>query len=297
MRVRRALLFMPGDSRKKIEKGAASGVDSVIMDLEDGVALNQKDAARASIAAALREVDFGRTEKLVRVNPVGDPFHMDDLEAVLDAHPDGIVLPKVESARQIASVDARLWAAEQMNAWETDSIALIVIVETAMAVVNLREIASSVRRHPRLQALVFGAEDLAGDMGAVRTPEGLEGAYARGAVVLYAKAYGLDAIDTVHVDFADEDGLIAETRQAVTMGYTGKLAIHPRQVEPIQRVFTPSADEIARAQSLIAAHDAQQAAGTGAFQIDGKMVDMPVIKAAQAVIARAKAAGLLSEGD
>lgn len=290
MRVRRALLFMPGDSRKKIEKGAGSGVDSVIMDLEDGVALTQKEAARREIAAALREVDFGRTEKLVRVNPYHTPFHAADMDAVLDAKPDGIVLPKAASAAEIAGVDARISRAEWENGWDKNSIALIVIVETAMAVVNLKEIASSAWAYPRLQALVFGAEDLAGDMGAQRTAEGIESQYGRGTVVLYAKAFGLAAIDTVHVDFADETGLIAQTTQARQMGYDGKLAIHPRQVEPIQQTFTPNAEEIAHARRLIDAHDAHQAAGTGAFQIDGKMVDMPVIRAAEAVLARAKAA-------
>ncbi|MBK8023984.1 MAG: HpcH/HpaI aldolase/citrate lyase family protein [Chloroflexi bacterium] len=174
-RIRRALLFMPGDSRKKIEKGAASDVDSVIMDLEDGVALNQKDAARREIAAALREVDFGRTEKLVRVNPASSPFFADDLDAVLPAHPEGIVLPKVDSADAIAAVDARIHAEETAQGWTPDGIALIAIVESAMGVVNLREIAASVRECPRLQALVFGAEDLAGDMGAIRTAEGGKG--------------------------------------------------------------------------------------------------------------------------
>lgn len=286
MRVRRALLFMPGDSRRKIEKGAASGVDSVIMDLEDGVAISQKDAARREIAQALGEVDFGRSEKLVRVNPAGSPFFADDLDAVLPARPEGIVLPKVESAEDVAVVDSRIRAEETAHGWTPDGIALIAIVETAMGVVNLREIAASVRDTPRLQALVFGAEDLAGDMGAVRTAEGWEGLYARGAVVLHAKAFGLDAIDTVYIDFNDEAGLTAQARRALEMGYTGKLAIHPRQVEPIQRVFTPSADEVAAARRLVEAHAAAQAAGIGAIQIDGRMIDMPLIRAAERVLAR-----------
>ncbi len=169
---------------------------------------------------------------------------------------------------------------------------LLAIVETALGVVNLREIASG---SPRLAALIFGAEDLAGDMGAVRTPDGWEGFYARSAVVLHAKAFGLGAIDTPFVDLDDANGLVAETEQALYMGYTGKLAIHPQQVAPIQRTFTPDAEEIARAQALIAAHAAHQAAGTGVFQLEGKMIDMPMIRAAEAVLARARAAGLLED--
>jgi citrate lyase beta subunit len=293
MRVRRALLFMPGDDRRKIEKGAALGVDAVIMDWEDGVALNRKALARATSAAALREVDFGTTERLVRINPAGSVFHADDL-TIIDAHPDGIVLPKVESAPAIRQVDAALTAAEADHGWAEGGIALLAIIETARGVVNLNEIAAS---SPRLQALIFGAEDLAGDMGAVRTASGWEGFYARSAVVLYAKAYGLQAIDTPFVHLHDEHALIAETEQALYMGYASKLAIHPQQVEPIQRTFTPSADQIARARALIAAHADHQASGTGVFAFEGKMIDMPMIRAAEAVIARAGGAGIIEDSD
>ncbi|MEP7294245.1 MAG: CoA ester lyase, partial [Chloroflexota bacterium] len=188
MRVRRALLFMPGDDRRKVEKGAALDVDAVIMDLEDGVALNNKPAARETVRAALREVDFGKSERLVRLNPLDSVFHRDDFFATIDGQPDGYVLPKVQSAADLRAVDDWLSAAERERGWEVGKIALLAIVETAMGVVNLREIASS---SPRLQALIFGAEDLAGDMGAIRTPEGVEGFYARSAVVLHAKAFGL----------------------------------------------------------------------------------------------------------
>lgn len=288
MRVRRALLFMPGDSRPKIEKGAALGVDSVIMDLEDGVALNNKPAARATIAAALREVEFGRAERLVRVNPVGGALYADDLMATVAARPDGYVLPKVESPAHIQIVSEWLFTAENEYGFPPGSIKLLAIVESARGIVHLREIAGA---DPRLEALIFGAEDFAGDVGAIRTPEGAEIAYARGAVVTHAKAFDLAAIDTVYLKLDDTQGLVHETRRILEMGYTGKLAIHPRQVAPIQEVFTPTDEEIAAARRIIEAHDAQQAAGTGAFQLDGKMVDMPVVRAAQAVIDRAQAAG------
>lgn len=284
MHVRRALLFMPGDDRRKIEKGVALGVDSVIMDLEDGVALNHKPAARETIRAALREVDFGQTERLVRVNPANSPFHLDDLEATIDGQPDGYVLPKNESTDMVRAVDVWLSAAERRRGWEVGKISLLALVETALGIVNLREIASS---SSRLQALIFGAEDLAGDIGATRTPEGMEVFYARSAVVLHAKAFGLQAIDTPFVRLNDEPGLIAETTQALHMGYIGKLAIHPKQVAPIQQAFTPSDEEVARAQALIAAHEAHQAEGTGVFVHEGKMIDMPMIRAAQAVLSRA----------
>ena len=279
---------MPGDSRSKIEKGAASGVDSVIMDLEDGVALNNKAAARETVAAALREVSFGRTEKLVRINPVGGELYADDLMATLEARPDGYVLPKVETPSQVQIISEWLSAAESSQGWTPGEIALIAIIETARGVVNLREIAAS---DLRLSALIFGAEDLAGDLGATRTAEGWEVFYARSAVVTHARAFQMQAIDTIHPALDDLDGLAAETRRAIGMGYTGKLAIHPRQIAVIQGAFTPSDDEIRAAQRLIEAHTAQQIAGRGVFELDGKMVDMPMVRAAQAVIARARAAG------
>lgn len=279
---RRALLFVPGDDRRKIEKAAALDVDTVILDLEDGVALNRKQAARESTAAALREVDFGKTERLVRVNPVSpNGLYVDDLAATIVGSPDGYVLPKVESAGQIAEVSQRL---------NHDAIKLLALIETARGVVNLRDIIDQL--DARLDALIFGAEDLAGDIGATRTPERWEVFYARSAVVLHAAAAGLQAIDTVYVHLDNMSGLLADVEQAVRMGYSGKLAIHPRQVEPIQSAFTPTPEQIARARRLVEAHQAHQDAGSGVFVLDGQMVDMPMVRAAQIVLARACAAGV-----
>lgn len=288
MHKRRALLFMPGDSRRKIEKGASMDVDSIIMDLEDGVALNNKVAARESVAQALLEVDFGRSERLVRTNMIiPNWIYTDDIRITIPAKPDGYVLPKIETAWQIEHVSMLLSAYEDEYGWEHNTIKLFAIIETAKGIVNLKDI---VQADPRLDALMFGAEDLAGDMGAVRTPQGWEVFYARSAVVIHAKAFGLDAIDTVFIDLkANDETLIDETQTALQMGYTGKLAIHPKQVAPIQSVFTPSTAEIEAAQQLIEAHNQHQADGTGVFEYKGKMVDMPMVRAAIAVIDRAKA--------
>lgn len=289
MNTRRSLLFMPGDSRKKIEKGATLGADSLIMDLEDGVALNAKAAARAEIAAALREIDFGRSEKLVRINAVTrDHFPEADIEQTIDSRPDGYMIPKVEAAWQVAQVAERISAAERRNGWDEGSIILLALLETTLGIVNARDIAEN---SPRLVALVFGAEDLAGELGAIRTPGGMEVLFARQSVVLHAKAFGLQAVDTPYLDLENVDGLTAETTAALHMGYTGKLAIHPRQIEPINAVFTPTDEQIAHARRVIEAHEAHQAAGSGVFALDGKMVDMPIVRAAETVIARARAAG------
>lgn len=276
---RRALLFMPGDDRHKIEKGAALGADAVIMDMEDGVALSRKPQARETVAAALREIDFGRSERLVRLNPIEpEGLYIADLEATAPCQPDGYVLPKVESAQQVRDVRQRIDA----------DLRLLAIIETARGVVNLREIAES-----GLAALIFGAEDLAADIGAERTPDGWEVFYARSAVVIHARAAGIQAIDTIYAHLENLTGLTAETEQAMYMGFDGKLAIHPRQVEVIQRVFTPSAEAINQALRLIDSHEAHQAVGEGVFVFEGRMVDRPMIRAAQGVLARARAAGIL----
>ena len=288
---RRVLLFMPGDDRRKIEKGASLSVDSVIMDLEDGVALNSKEAARKTVYAALTEIDFGETERLVRLNPVDTVgLHYHDFKATVNGHPDGYVVPKVENSGQLQDIASWLTRAEMRNGWQDNSIILIAIVETALGIVNLREIAQAT---PRLRALAFGAEDLAGSMGATRTLEGWEVFHARSSLVLHAKAFGLQALDSPFVDLKfDDDRLRIETERAMQMGYTGKLAIHPKQVAIINQAFAPTASQIDQARRLIEAHESHQAAGTGVFLFEGKMVDMPMIRAAYSVLERARAAGI-----
>ncbi|MBX3081288.1 MAG: CoA ester lyase [Anaerolineae bacterium] len=290
-RVRRAMLFTPGDDMKKLAKAAASGADSVILDLEDGVAVNRKQEARATIVEALKTLDFGRSERLIRINAVGSGLEADDMTQTLPAHPDGYVIPKVEHPEQIAWVAERIAPFDRYESWESGSIRLLALIETALGVVNLKAIATADRR---LDALIFGAEDLVGSLGAVRTREGWEVFYARSAVVTHAAAYDLQAIDTVYVDFKDMDGLKTDAEQAVKMGFSGKLAIHPNQIEPITQVFIPSDATIAHAQRLMAAFVLNQANGTGVFDFDGKMVDMPMIRAAERVIQRAQAAGKIS---
>jgi citrate lyase beta subunit len=289
-RARRCLLFMPADSRAKIEKGIALGVDAIIMDLEDGVAFDRKAEARAGAAAALRELDFGRSERIVRINPISSALAQDDLAAVAPAHPDAIMIPKVERAEDVGAVSAALARIEADHGLLPGGIVLIALIETALGIVNLREIAAS---DARLVALAFGAEDLAGDLGALRTPSGHEVAYGQSAVVIHARAFGLSAIDTPHVQLDDDAGLAAAARRARELGYSGKLAIHPRQIDGINAAFTPTLGEIEAARRLIAAFEAQQAEGRGVFRYEGRMIDLPMIRAAQAILARARAAGLL----
>jgi citrate lyase beta subunit len=290
MRVRRSLLFVPGDSRRKIEKAAAIGADVVCLDLEDGVALNQKQAARDSIREALSALDFGRSERMIRINAYDTALKTEDVSQTITARPDSILIPKVESADAVRWLEAQLTVAEATHGWPEGRIEMLAMVETARGIVNLKEIASA---SSRLTALVFGAEDLAGDIGAARTSEGWEVFYARSAVVTHAAAFGLQAIDMVFVDYNDADGLLREARQGARMGYAGKQLIHPNQIAPVHEAFTPDDAAIAHAKRVVEAYEQNQASGFGAFALDGKMVDMPVVKAAQQVLAKAKAAGKL----
>lgn len=289
-RVRRAILIMPGDDPKKIAKGAALGMDSIIMDLEDGVALNNKDKARQVVQQALAagEIDFGRTERLVRLNQAKKGMQIEDITMTVLGKPDGYVLPKVESAREVQQLSHTLLEREIILGIEPGTIKLIALIETAKGVVNLPQIAQA---DPRLVALMFGAEDLAGSMGAVRSDHGDEVFYARSAVVLHAAAFGLQAIDTPYIKLNEPEGLRSEAITARQMGYTGKLAIHPTHCDVINEVFTPTDDEIDHARRLIEAHDAKQSEHKGVFVFEGTMVDMPMIRSAENVLARARAAG------
>jgi citrate lyase subunit beta-like protein len=255
--------------------------------MEDGVAVNRKVQARTTIAQALGELDFGASERLARINAVGSGLEFEDLDKVLPAHPDGIVIPKVESAEQITRISKRITIAEKESGWPVGGICLLVIVETARGIVNLPQIAGS---GPRLEAIIFGSEDFAGDIGATRTPEGWEVFYARSAVVTHAAAFGLQAIDLVYVDLKEMAGLLREAQEGAQMGFAGKQIIHPNQVNPVQEAFTPGDEAIARALHVIEAFNHHQQAGVGAFALDGKMVDAPVVKNAERIIALAQAA-------
>ncbi|MFZ5921161.1 MAG: HpcH/HpaI aldolase/citrate lyase family protein [Chloroflexota bacterium] len=287
MHSRRALLYVPGDDRNKIEKALTFGVDSICLDMEDGVALNRKEAARINIPKALRELDFGAAERLARINAVGSGLEEADLTAALPARPDGIVIPKVEAAEQVQWAAEIIEAAELSNGWPVNSIRILVGVETARGILNLKGIAS----HPRLDAVIFGAEDYAASIGAVRSRNGWEVLYARSAIVTACAAFDLQAIDMVSIDFKDVINLKVEAAQGAAMGFSGKQVIHPAQVGPVQEAFTPSDEAIAHAQRVVETFEASQREGKGAYALDGKMIDRPLLKQAEKVLARARAAG------
>ena len=287
MHSRRALLYMPGDNWKMITKSVTLGVDSICMDMEDGTAVNKKAEARATIARALQEFDFGTSEKLARINSVGSGWEKDDIEAVLPYHPDGIVIPKVESFEQVEWASRIIEAAELKYSWPINSVRILIGVETAKGILNLKEIAA----HPRLDAIIFGGEDFAASIGAVRTKDAVELLYARQAVIVACAANDLQAIDIVTIDYKDLEALKIESQFGAGLGFSGKQIIHPNQVSAVQEAFTPSDESIAYARRIVETFEASQQEGKGAYALDGKMIDMPLLKNAQKVLARAQAAG------
>ncbi len=284
MRARRTLLYVPGSDWRKMEKAASLGADCVCLDLEDGVAPSSKAEARTLISKALSELDFGRSERLVRVNAADSGQQAEDL--LLASHPNlqGLVLPKAASAADVQTVGSALWSAEQARDLAPNTLALLAQIESALGLVNLKEIASA---DPHLVALIFGSEDFASDVGAIRTLEADEVFYARSAVATYAAAFGLQAIDMLHVNFKDAEGLGRMASQGARLGYSGMQIVHPDQIAPVLAAFTPGTEEIAWAERVVDGYEQHAAEGRGAFALDGKMIDMPLVKAARRVLARA----------
>ena len=286
MHARRALLYVPGDDRHKAEKAIGLDVDCICLDLEDGVAANRKGAAREEVANSLNSLSFHGSERLVRLNSISSDLCQLDLAAVLPARPDGLYLPKVNSASDICWIDEQVDAFEKNEGIAPGTITLMAGIESALGIISLEEICQASNR---LSGLVFGAEDYMADIGGVRTTQGQEMLFARSALVTYAVAFELQAIDMVCTDIGNEERLLEEARSGIALGFTGKQVIHPNQVMPVQKAFTPDPLALEHAQSIITAYREHLKIGKGAFVLNGKMVDMPVVKAAERLLARAAA--------
>jgi citrate lyase subunit beta/citryl-CoA lyase len=287
-RALRSLLFIPGDSDKKLSKVAGCGADAVILDLEDAVAPANKLAARDKVADFLRGAE-GAPELWVRINPLDSGLAESDLAAIVPARPDGIVQPKPDGPEDVAKVSSLLDHMELAHGLKPGSIGIIpVATETAIAPFRLGDYATA--GLTRLRGITWGAEDLAAALGATGN-RGADGEWlftyrlVRSLTLMAAHAAGVPAIETLHADFRDEAGLLASSRQARAEGFSGRLAIHPAQVGPINEGFTPSAEEVAFARRVVTAFEAEPNAGT--VGIDGKMFDIPHLKSAQRTLAAA----------
>jgi citrate lyase subunit beta/citryl-CoA lyase len=282
----RSLLFVPGDSEKKFAKAQTIGADVLILDLEDSVAPAQKPMARAHVASLLDQKISRNWSFFVRPNPFDSGLTFDDLAAVVKPGLDGVLIPKADGAHDIVRIGEKLDELESAAGMEIGTVKIgVVATETPIAMFNL---ASYTPPHPRLVALTWGAEDLAAAIGATSNKED-DGEWtspyqmARNMCLFASAAAGVLPIDTLYANFKDPEGLEADCRRARRDGFLGRIAIHPAQVETINRCFTPSETEITEAQKIVDAFAANPDAGT--LGIDGKMFDIPHLKAAQKTLA------------
>ncbi|MGD9536124.1 MAG: CoA ester lyase [Alphaproteobacteria bacterium] len=280
----RSFLFVPANQPKRIPKALASGADAVILDLEDTVPAPEKPAARKEALAAL---SLPREAKLyIRVNPAETAHCYDDLVAVTAAGLDGIVLPKVDLPKDATAVDWVLSQLERRHGIRPGSIDLVPIVESATGLAHLDEIARSTER---IRRLTFGAADLSRDLGMILTPDEVAIADARARLTLASRAAGREPpIDTVYIDVRNLEGLAKVAQHARVLGYQGKLCIHPDQVAVVNAAFTPSAEEVTRAERILAAFEKAEAQGIASIEVDGGFVDYPIVAQAQRTLALAK---------
>ena len=264
-RPRRSLLFMPGSNPRALEKARSLPADGLIIDLEDAVAAETKEEARAIVAAALAAGGYGGREIVLRVNPLDTPWGHADLAAAATLPIDAVLLPKVESAERVrvsmSLLDA-LGAPERLDVW--------CMIETPLGILEAPQIAGA---SPRLAVLVLGTSDLTKDLHAVATRDRLPLITALGLAMLAARAHGLAILDGVHLDLSDEEGFALVCRQGRELGFDGKTLIHPTQIGPANAAFAPSAAEIEWSRRIIAAHAAAAAAGKGAVLVDGKLIE------------------------
>ncbi|KAG0271003.1 hypothetical protein BGZ95_001266 [Linnemannia exigua] len=287
-RIRRSIFYVPGSDERKLKSSLSLGADCLVYDLEDGVAFNRKNIAREMVFDALEASEHRKAEKAVRINAVGSGLEFDDLNVVLrSSRLQAIVIPKVQSAKDVQFVSQMVDSVAPFITRK--NVRIIASIESALGIMNLKEIATS---DPRVDALVFAAEDYCADMGLTRTREGTEMLYGRQAIVTAAHAYGLQAIDLVCMDYKNDDILREECELGRRMGYLGKQAVHPRQLEIIQRCFLPTDHEIARAADISEGYQEHSKRGVGAFNYNGKVIDLPVVKWAEKILSRARQGGV-----
>ncbi len=290
-RIRRCGHFVPGANEKMLHKSLATAADALILDLEDAVTPEHKDSARATVCEWLAGVDFGTKERMVRINPLDSPWFRADLEATMIDPPDSYLLPKVNSGDEIRLIDRMITQLEDQHGHQPGGVKLVVLgTETPQGMLNIAGIPCV----ERVDALSWGAEDLSAAVGARRN-RGPDGRYlplfeqARTMCLLASTAAGVQPFDTVFTDVTDPEGLRQDCLDAAWIGFTGKISIHPAQIDVINEVFTPSDEDVARARALLDQLEVEQAAGRMAFRFEGQMVDVPHFTQARRILALADA--------
>ncbi|MGL5962950.1 MAG: HpcH/HpaI aldolase/citrate lyase family protein [Fusobacteriaceae bacterium] len=289
MELRRTMLFMPGNNPGMLQTADIFGADSVIFDLEDAVALTEKDSARFLIREAMKTRDYGDTEVVIRINPLSSPFALEDIDMMGRMKPDAILLPKAVP-EDMKFLDEKLTLIEKEEGFPEGSIKIHALVETSIGVELVFDVIKSTTR---CISVLLGGEDLAADLGVKRTYDSEELFYARTKIVNACKALKVDAIDTPFTDTNDYEGLKMDTAKAKKLGFSGKLAINPRQIDAIHEVLAPTDSDVRHAKRVMAAKNDADKDGLGVFSLDGKMVDLPIINRAINTLNIARLVGLI----
>lgn len=292
-RLRRTMMFVPGNNPGMMADAHIYGPDSIMLDLEDSVTMAEKDAARLLVYQALKTVDHGNTEMVVRINPLNTPYGKKDIEAVVKAGVDVIRMPKTETAEEVVEVEREIERVERELGC-VGRTKIMAAIESTLGIVNAYAIATA---SPRMMGIALGAEDYCANLKAQRTPGGDELRLARETIVVAARAAGIDALDTVYSNLNDMETFRQEVEYIKTLGFDGKSIINPRQIEVINEVFAPKEKEITKARAIIAAIKEAEAKGSGVIALNGKMIDRPVVIRAQRTINLAIASGILKEED
>lgn len=291
-RLRRTMMFVPGNNPGMIKDAGIYGADSIMFDLEDSVSLAEKYAARALVYEALQTVDYGDTELVVRINGIGTPYIDNDIRAMVKAGIDVIRLPKTETVEMVKELEKKVAAAEKEFGREEGSTKLMAAIESAKGVLHTEEIATA---SDRMIGMALSAEDYTTDMKTHRYPDGAELEFARNMILHACRAAGIAAFDTVFTNMNDVEGFRRETEHIHELGFDGKSLINPRQIDWVNEIYAPKKEDIFKAQRIIAALKEAEENGSGVVSMDGQMVDRPVVLRAQRTIALAKASNMLNE--
>lgn len=286
-------MFVPGNNPGMMADAHIYGPDSIMLDLEDSVTMAEKDTARLLVHNALKCIDYGDTEMVVRINPLNTPYGKKDIEAVVKAGVDVIRMPKTETAEEVIEVEREIERVEKEIGC-LGRTKIMAAIESTLGIVNAYAIATA---SPRMMGIALGAEDYSANLKTQRTPGGDELRLARETIVVAARAAGIDALDTVYSNLNDMETFRKEVEFIKTLGFDGKSIINPRQIEVVNDVFAPKEKEIEKSRTILAAIKEAERKGSGVIAVNGKMVDRPVVLRAQRTIDLAIASGILNEED
>ena len=284
-RPRRSVLYMPGSNARALEKAREIPADALILDLEDAVAPDAKEEARAQVCAAAKQRGYGKREIAIRVNGLDTPWGLADIEAAVAAGPDAILVPKINSAADVERAEHAL-----SEAGARGGIQLWCMIETPLAMLNIQAIAAKAREPgSRMSVWVMGTNDIAKELRAAHTPDRVPMLASLGLALIAARAYGLVILDGVYNDIRNEDGFAAICEQGRDMGFDGKTLIHPSQVGPCNTIFSPDPETVAFARKTIEAFELPENKGKGVLKVDGKMVEILHAEIAKRTVAIADA--------